>query len=92
MLNVPTLVNTIYEGEYKDGKKDGIGKLVDSTGVYEGEFKDNKKHGTGKMTYKDGGTYEGEWKEDMWNGKGKHISADGRHAIEGEFRDSRYVF
>lgn len=88
----PSNVPETYYGEYKDGKKDGFGKLIASEGVYEGEFKDGKKHGKGKMTYTDGGTYEGEWKDDLWNGKGKQTSADGRHAIEGEFKDSRYVF
>ena len=39
----------IYEGEYRDGMKNGRGKLLNFDRVlsYEGEFKDGVPHGTG---------------------------------------------
>lgn len=37
-----------YDGEYKRGKKEGVGKYYFSNGdIYEGEWKDNKPHGQG---------------------------------------------
>lgn len=43
---------TIYEGEYKHGKRDGKGKLQAISGnVYEGEFKNDRKDGKGKLIY-----------------------------------------
>jgi hypothetical protein len=38
--------NNIYEGEFKDGKLNSIGKFTYATGdIYEGEHKDNKRNG-----------------------------------------------
>ena len=61
----------IYEGEYKNGEKNGKGKEYDKYGklTYEGEYKDGKKHGKGKE-YDHYGTliYEGEYlKGKEWN-------------------------
>ena len=37
-----------YEGEFRDGKKHGVGKLVMKDGsFYEGEFKDGEMNGKG---------------------------------------------
>ena len=40
----------IFEGEVKDGKKDGLGKEYDIEGniIFEGEYKNGKKNGHGK--------------------------------------------
>ena len=39
----------IFEGEYKDGKKNGVGKEYnDGNIIFEGEYKDGKKNGEGK--------------------------------------------
>lgn len=42
-----------YEGEFKNGRIYGEGKLYNSDGSleYEGEFKNGKKHGTGKDNF-----------------------------------------
>jgi hypothetical protein len=58
-----------YSGEFKSGKYDGLGKLVDSKGdIYEGEFSYGRKHGNGKLTYKtplDGvSIIDGRWEYD----------------------------
>ena len=46
-------------GEYVDGKKQGLGKLIDMTSTYEGEFLNDEFNGFGKMTWRDGRIYEG---------------------------------
>ena len=38
-----------YEGQFKDNKREGVGKYVRSNGdYYEGEFKNNLFNGNGK--------------------------------------------
>ena len=42
-----------YEGEWKNNKREGKGKMSSSEGkVYEGDFKDNKKDGFGTFVNK----------------------------------------
>ena len=38
-----------YEGEWKNNKRHGKGKMINSDGkIYEGDFKENKKDGFGR--------------------------------------------
>ena len=71
----------IYEGEYKNGEKNGKGKEYDKYGklTYEGEYKDGKKNGKGKKYYHNDKDdyinnyikFEGEFLNGKkWNGKG----------------------
>ena len=63
----------VYEGGFKDGKRDGVGKYTNPAGItYEGEFKANHFSGRGKMTHVDGRVYEGEFKESNFNGTGSY--------------------
>ncbi|TPB26533.1 hypothetical protein DIJ63_39055, partial [Burkholderia pseudomallei] len=39
--------NSVYEGEYKDGKKSGVGTYTCESYRYIGEWKDDKKSGIG---------------------------------------------
>ena len=59
-----------YEGEYKDGKRNGQGTFTYPDGTrYVGEYKDGMRSGLGTQTYPDGGKYEGSWKNGVrWNG------------------------
>lgn len=53
---------TVYEGQFKDSRPDGKGKLKDKDGnQYEGEFSKGAFNGKGKMLYADGRIYEGEF-------------------------------
>ena len=75
-----------YEGEYKDGLRDGQGTLTYADGrMYVGEFKDGLKHGQGTYTWADGGHYVGEFFLDKRHGQGKMIYANG-DLYEGEFK------
>ena len=60
---------SVYEGEWRDGKRTGQGKSTWPDGdVYEGGFKDDKRHGQGKYTYANGNVYEGGYKDDNVHG------------------------
>ena len=54
-----------YEGQFKNGKKNGQGKMTHANGsAYEGQFKNGKKDGQGKLTIEDGlgfRVYEGKF-------------------------------
>lgn len=68
----------VYEGGFKDGKRDGDGKYTNPAGiVYVGEFKNNHFSGKDKMTHIDGRVYEGEFKESNFDGEGVYIWGDG---------------
>jgi hypothetical protein len=85
----PFADGTVYEGECKEGKKEGRGKMMYSDGdVYEGELKEDKFEGRGKFMYSDGSVYKGEWKEDKMEGRGKFMFSDG-HVYEGEFKEDK---
>ena len=54
----------LYEGEWKEHKKNGVGKYTFATGeVYKGEFKNDKLHGRGKLLKLNGEIVRGTWVE-----------------------------
>ena len=76
----------IYNGLFRNGKRDGYGRTTDSDGrlVYEGHFVNDvagthvgrvdeygRRMGPGRVTYADGTSFEGEFVGDIENGKGK---------------------
>jgi hypothetical protein len=62
----------IYEGEWRNGRKEGKGKMIFSKGgVYEGDWRKDQREGKGKRIYADGTVYEGDWVNDKLEGKGK---------------------
>ena len=75
----------VYEGELKENKFHGQGKLILPSGtVYEGEFKDDKLHGKGKLNFTSGGDYVGDFKDNKRHGQGTYTFADG-DVIEDEW-------
>jgi hypothetical protein len=69
-----------YEGEWKDGKKDGEGILTYPDGTkYVGEWKNDRMHGHGVKTYKDLNIsrYSGEWKNGKKDGWGTQVYKTG---------------
>lgn len=60
-----------YIGTFKNGKKDGFGKIINSDNdiIYQGQWKKNKKNGYGEENseYK---KYRGYWKDNKYNGYG----------------------
>lgn len=81
----------MFSGSYKDGKRNGIGKLIFSNGdIYDGKWKDDQRHGVGKQTYKNGTVYDGKWKNDKRHGPGKQIFPDNRVFV-GEWVDDEIL-
>ncbi|OMJ83676.1 hypothetical protein SteCoe_15346 [Stentor coeruleus] len=81
------IMKDFYKGVIINGKKEGIGILVDRTKKYIGEFKNDKRHGKGLNIKENGEIYDGEWLNDKYNGKGNCTYSDG-HLYEGQFLDN----
>ena len=77
---------SVYEGQWKKGKRHGHGKMTTRRWCFEGKFKDGKRDGHGKSTDLNGTFYEGEFKDDKRHGEGKLTFADGK-VYEGGFKD-----
>ena len=81
-----------YIGEFKDGEKNGNGKLVWQDGeVYEGEFVDGLRSGNGTQLYASGAKYKGRWLNDQLNGFGNYTYASNNlfDYYIGEFKDGK---
>jgi len=58
-----------YEGEWKDNKKNGVGRIWWSNGDrYLGDWVNDAKEGYGYMLWENGDCYEGDWKKDLREG------------------------
>ena len=83
-----------YEGDWKDGKRQGRGVYVTANGDrYEGDFKDGKKHGRGVLVWGSkskwaGDRYEGDFKDDKKHGRGVYVTANGDR-YEGGWKDGK---
>lgn len=74
------------EGELKDGKLHGKGKITFGLGkVHEGQFKEGLLNGEGKITFKEM-VIKGEFKNGCLNGQGT-MTLKGKPFWEGEFKD-----
>ena len=73
----------LYEGEYKDEKREGYGKYIYENGEYYiGEWLKDKMHGKGILYYNIGNIkYEGEFVNSKKEGKGKYIYENGEYYI-----------
>ena len=78
----------VYEGEIKDNKRDGYGKLILENGIYYiGQWKNDMKHGKGTLYKKDNSLiYEGDFENDKYNGFGKSNEENG-HSYIGQWKD-----
>ncbi len=63
--------NFSYEGEWKNGKRDGLGTLIKKdVAIFIGEFIEDKVNGFGKLLDECGDEYIGYWKESQAHGLG----------------------
>jgi hypothetical protein len=77
----------VYEGDFVNNLKNGIGVMVWQSGdKYIGEWKAGYITGKGKLIYKDGRIYEGDFLKDQIEGKGTMIYKDGSKYI-GDFKN-----
>ena len=82
----------IYEGEYLNRKRHGLGKLYNDEGnlIFEGEYLNGKINGKGKKYYNNGRIqYEGEFLNEKMNGKGKEYNKYGEIIYEGEYLNGK---
>ena len=80
---------SIAEGEYKNGKRNGLWKSTKADGsVWEGEYKNGQLNGPVKTTLADGSVEEGEYKNGQLNGPIKLTHADGS-VKEGESKNGK---
>ncbi|KAL9179048.1 hypothetical protein ACHAXT_000090 [Thalassiosira profunda] len=78
----------VYEGEVKDGRRNGKGVCRYADGcVYDGEWKDDL-HQWGTMSGING-AYKGEWKDNKMHGTGIFVSSSG-DVYEGEFEQGTF--
>ena len=64
-----------YVGEWRNGMKDGFGKIYWNDGsIYIGAFVMDKVNGFGKLIHTDGDIYYGFWKDDRASGAGKYCT------------------
>ena len=76
-----------YEGEYKDGKRHGQGKLAYPDGrKFVGEWKDGEPIVLGTYTWSNGDQYVGKFKDGEKHGQGTYIKPEGRKYV-GEWKD-----
>lgn len=79
-----------YEGDLKDGKRHGEGKMCyDNGDVYVGEWESDVRHGKGKLQLVTGGIYQGMWENDLFSGKGVLKFSSGAF-YEGDFKAGKY--
>jgi len=63
----------IYDGEWFEGCRNGMGQEVTSQGKYNGEWLEDLRHGHGVSVDKDGNMYEGQFSFGKKHGQGKLI-------------------
>jgi hypothetical protein len=88
------LTTSLYEGNFKNDKKNGNGKFTIFAGkanrisiVYEGNFNDDILEGYVKCKYKNGDTYEGNIKNYDKEGFGIYICSKTNIKYEGEWKN-----
>ena len=78
--------NLLYDGEYKNGVKEGIGVYYYQSGEkYEGKFVNGVKEGKGIFYWKNGNKWEGYFKNDKMNGEG--IFYDGEESFSAIYKN-----
>ena len=80
-----------YEGELKDGKKEGYGKFIWTNGEYYiGQWVNDEREGKGILYYNNNKIkYEGEFKKNEFNGYGKYYLENKEYYI-GYFKNNEY--
>jgi hypothetical protein len=77
----------MYEGEFKDGKRHGLGRqLFESGDMYDGGWKQGRLHDRGVYYFTNGDRLYGMWREGIYDGIGMFHYADGSISRR-EYRD-----
>jgi len=78
----------MFEGEWKDGKRNGQGEDIINGRVYDGEWEDDQFH-IGKITYTDGSVFEGGLKDNLIRSQGQYYFVNGC-VYDGEWKDDTF--
>mmetsp|Transcript_8930 Transcript_8930/g.24757 ORF Transcript_8930/g.24757 Transcript_8930/m.24757 type:complete len:348 (-) Transcript_8930:141-1184(-) len=69
---------TTYEGEFRDGKRHGLGRQIFESGdMYDGNWKDGRLHDRGVYYFTNGDRLYGMWNQGKYDGIGVFHYADG---------------
>ncbi len=75
-----------YEGYWKDGKREGNGKMYfNDLLIYDGGWRNDRFNGIGKRFYPDGSVFYGEFQDNQRHGFGIIVWPDGKKYV-GEFK------
>ena len=82
---------SVYEGSYKNNKRDGFGKFTDPADgtVYEGQWENGKRHGKGTQSNAKGEIYQGDFESGKRHGEGT-MKWDDKERI-GTFLNDKYI-
>lgn len=79
-----------YYGQLKEGKKQGLGRLVSQTGgVVEGSYDNDLLHGEARIFKENGDVFQGIFVKGKAENKGKYTKASGKEYYEGEFKNDQ---
>lgn len=79
----------LYIGSHRNGKMDGYGKLIGSSGTfYSGDYVENKRTGYGIYAWPNGNVYEGTFLDSKLDGHGRYYWQCG-NVYEGEWKQDR---
>lgn len=68
----------IYEGQFQDGKRHGLGRQIfKNLDMYDGGWNNGRLHGRGVYYFSDGNKLQGTWKDGLYDGVGIFYYADG---------------
>lgn len=82
----------VYEGEYKNNKKEGKGKMVyPDGGTYDGQWKEGFRDGQGTFKYPNGDWYKGMWVKGKKSARGTYFSYSGACWYMGMWKDGNFV-
>ena len=83
----------IYEGEFNNNKKEGLGTIFWKDGcIYKGEFKNNQMNGYGMIEFSGNNFYQGEIRNGKMEGFGEFLWNDKRKYIGNYKNDKRNGF
>ena len=79
-----------YEGDFRHGRRHGIGNFQWSNGDrYDGEWRDGETHGKGTLIWSNGDSYRGDWWKNEKHGRGVFYFAQSRNRYVGEWRHNK---
>ena len=79
-----------YIGEFENGLKNGIGRLIYGSGdIYQGNFSNDNMNGYGVFYLVNGDHYEGLFKNNLYHGQGKYFWKKFDYYWEGTFANGK---